>query len=106
LPDPRPSNQIDERRAAAVEDGNLEIIDFDRHVVYSEAVQSAEQMLGSSDQDALAHQTGGVTDPRDIFPARRNREKVQTRATKNDAGTRRRRSQADMNRNPAVQPYT
>jgi len=86
LADSGRADQIDKGLAAAIEDGNFEVIDFDEGVVYAHAVEGAEQVLGGGDQHALAHQAGGVTDFLHVAPTGGNGETFEIGADENDAG--------------------
>jgi len=80
----------------AIEDGHLNGVDIDEHVVYAAGVDRRQKMLSRGKEDALFHQAGGVADTSDVFPACLDDEIVQVRAPKHDAGIGRRRNQADM----------
>ena len=71
---------------AAVEDGNLEVVDFDDDVVDTEADEGGEEVLGGLDEDALAHERGGVRDARDVATGGGDLEVVQVGAAEDDAG--------------------
>src|ERR1039457_2389405 len=50
-----------------VEDGQLQVVEFDDGVIHAHADEGRQQVLGGGDKDALLHQTGGVADFRDVF---------------------------------------
>ena len=54
------TDHFNKRQSRAVENRHFEVIDFDERVVDSHAVKDAQQMLGSGNQHALAHQAGRV----------------------------------------------
>ena len=72
---------------AAIEDGDLEVVDFDDDVVDAEADEGGEEVLGSLDQDALAHEGGGIGDAGDVAAGGGNFEVVQVGTAEDDAGT-------------------
>ncbi len=76
----------DVREGAAVEDGDFEVVDFDDDVVDAEADECGEEVLGGLDEDALAHEGGGVGDTGDIATRRGDFEVVEVRAAEDDAG--------------------
>jgi hypothetical protein len=71
---------------AAVEDGDLEVVDLDDDVVDAEADESGEQMLGGLDKDALAHEGGGVADACDVAAGGGDFKVVEIGAAEDDAG--------------------
>src|SRR5271170_319574 len=77
-----------------VEDGKFEGVQLHVDVVYAAAVQRRQEVLGGRDQHALFHQAGGVADAGDVGDIRFDFEVVEVHATKNYAGVRRRRDQA------------
>ena len=78
---------FDVRAGGAVEDGNFEIVDFDDDVVDTEADEGREQVLGGGDEDALAHERGGVGDFCDVAAGGGDLEVVEVGAAEDDAGT-------------------
>jgi hypothetical protein len=62
-------------------------------------------MFGRRDQHALPHQAGGVADLLNMAPARGNGEAIEVGADEYDAGRRRRREDANADRNPGVQSH-
>jgi hypothetical protein len=76
----------DVRKGAAVEDRDFEVIDFDDDVVDAEADECGEEVLGGLDEDALAHEGGGVGDARDIAAGGGDLEVVEVRTAEDDAG--------------------
>ena len=54
------------RKGAAIEDGELEVVEIDEDVVDAGSEQGGEQVFGGRDEDALAHEAGGVTDFGDV----------------------------------------
>src|ERR1700761_1592474 len=59
-PDPHLRKGLHVGQGAAVQDGQLQVIQFDDDVVDAGADQRGEKMLGGGDQHALAHDAGGV----------------------------------------------
>ena len=70
---------------AAVENGDFEVIDFYDDVVDAEADESGEQVLGGLDEDALAHERGGVADAGDVAAGGGDLEVVEVGAAEDDA---------------------
>jgi len=91
-------------QGAAIEDGDFEVVDFDDNVVDAEADEGGEQVLGGRDEDALAHERGGVGDFRDVAACCRNLEVVQVCAAEHDAGASGCRDEAEGDFCARVQP--
>ena len=71
---------------AAVEDGDLEVVDFYDDVVDAEADEGREKVLGGLDEDALTHEGGGVGDARHVATRRGDFEVVEVGAAEDNAG--------------------
>jgi len=71
---------------AAVEDGDLEVVDFYDDVVDAEADEGGEKVLSGLDEDALAHEGGRVGDARDVAAGGGDLEVVQVGAAEDNAG--------------------
>ena len=89
-------------QSAAIEDGQLEIVQFHHDIVDAGAEQGGEQMLGGGDEDALAHEAGGVTDFGDVAADGGDFESVEVGTAKDDARTGRGGQQAHAHRCTAV----
>src|ERR1035441_4995732 len=61
-PNPRLLNHFYKRTGAAIQNGQLKIVQLDDGIVDADAGKRREQVLGSGDEHALLHQAGGVTD--------------------------------------------
>jgi hypothetical protein len=70
---------------AAVEDRDFEVVDFDDDVIDAEADESREEVLGGLDEDALAHEGGGVGDASDVATGGGDFEVVEVGAAEDDA---------------------
>ena len=70
---------LDVGQSAAVEDGQLEVVQLDDDVVDAHADERGEQMLGGGDEDALAHEAGGVADFGDVAAGGGNFESCRDR---------------------------
>ena len=90
---------------AAVEDGDFEVIDFDDDVIDAEADESRQEMLGSLNEDALAHERGGVGDACDVAAGCGDLEIVEVRAAEDDAGAGRGRDEAHGDVCAGVEAY-
>ena len=88
---------LDIRQRAAVEDRKLEVVQFDDDVVDAGADAGRKKMLRGRNQDALAHQTGGVRDLGDVFTDRSDLEVIEIGAAKHDARSRRGREKPYLN---------
>jgi hypothetical protein len=77
---------LHERFGGAIQYRYLDGIDVDKDVVDAAGINRCEQMLGSREQNALFHQTGGVTHPCNIVPLGLDGEIVEINAAKNDPG--------------------
>ena len=82
----RARKEINERLGRAVEDGQLEGVEFDINVVHAAGVKSRENVLGSRKQHALLHQACGIAHARDIANMRFDLEVIEVHPAKNDAG--------------------
>jgi len=76
---------FDVRKGAAVENGELEVIDFDDDVVDAHPNESGEKVLGGGDEHALAHKAGGVTHFGDVTCGSGDFEVVEIGAAEDDA---------------------
>ncbi len=79
-------------QGAAVENGQLQVVDLDDHVVDAHADEGGEQVFGRRDEHALAHQAGCVAHLGHVASVGGNLKVVQVSAPENDARTRRRRA--------------
>ena len=73
-------------KRAAVEDGEFEVVDLDDDVVDAGADAGGEKVLGGGDEDALAHEAGGVGDLGDVAAGGGDFEVVEVGAAEDDAG--------------------
>ena len=71
---------------AAVEDGDLEVVDLDDDVVDAEADEGGQEVFGGLDENALAHEGSGVGDASDVAAGCGDFEVVEVGATEDDAG--------------------
>jgi hypothetical protein len=62
-------------------------------------------MLGGGDEDALAHQAGGVADPRDVPPTGGDWEIIEIAADKDQTRGHGGRKDSNLYRYAAVKPY-
>ena len=93
------------RQRAAVENGELQVVQLDDGIVDAATDQGGEQMLGGGNEHALFHQTGGVADPGHVPAHRFQFKAVEVGATKDHARSRRRRQDPQLDRSTAMQPY-
>ena len=84
MPDPLERFDIGDR--AAVQNRQLQVVELDDHVVDAHADAGGEQMLCRRDEDALAHQAGGVGNFGDIAADGLDLEVVEVGAPEDDAG--------------------
>ncbi len=75
----------DVREGAAVEDRDFEVIDFDDDVIDAEADEGRQEMFGGLDEDALAHERGGVGDACYVAAGGGDLEVVEVGAAEDDA---------------------
>src|SRR5581483_8886425 len=78
-------DRVDVGLCASVENGQLEVIDFDDDVVDAHADEGREQMLGGGDEHALPHEAGGVANLGDVAADGGNFEVVEIGAAEDDA---------------------
>ena len=69
----------------AVEDGELEVVNFDDDVVDAASDEGRKQVLGGGDEHTLAHQAGGVADLGDVAAGGRDFEVVEVGAAEEDS---------------------
>ena len=96
---------LDVGQGAAVQDGQLQVVQLGNHVVHAHADERGEQMLGGGDQHALAHQAGGVADFGHIAANGGNFKVVQVRAAEDNARSGRRGQKAHGDRRSGMQPH-
>src|SRR5689334_1605039 len=58
--------QFNKRQRTSIQDGKLKVVELHNCIINSRSNACREKVLGSGDQDASFHQTGGVTDPSNI----------------------------------------
>ena len=90
---------------AAVEDGDFEVVDFYDDVVDAEADEGGEEVLGGLDEDALAHEGGGVGDAGDVAAGGGDLEVVEVGAAEDDAGAGGRGDETHGDGGAGVQAY-
>src|SRR5579864_9767894 len=96
LTNARAIEKVHERLRGAVENGQLERVDFHVDIVDAARIRRGEQMLGGGEQHAIFHQAGGVTDARDVAAVGLNFKIVEVNAAKHDACVWRRRNEANV----------
>jgi len=89
----------------AVEDGDFEVVDFYDDVVDAEADEGGEEVLGGGDEDALAHEGGGVGDFGDVASGGGDLEVVEVGAAEDDAGAGGRGDEAEGDFGAGVEAY-
>ncbi len=94
---------MDVGAGGAIEDGELEIVEFDDDVVDAHADEGGEQVFGGGDEDALAHEAGGVGDLGDVATGSGDLEVVEVGAAEDDSGAGGGREQAHGDRSAAVE---
>ena len=99
-------DQAHEGQAAAVEDGHFEVVDLHVDVVDAHGVEHAQQVLGGGDQNALAHQAGGIADPRHVAPTGGDREAIEIGTEEDHAGRNRCGQNANVHGHSGVQAYS
>jgi hypothetical protein len=91
------------RQCAAIQNGQLQIVQLNDDVVDAHPDEGGKKMLGGGDEHTLAHDAGGVADFGYISARGRNLVIVQVGAAKNNAGPGRGRQQTHGHRSPAVE---
>ena len=99
------ADQLNKRLTAAVKNRDFQVIDFDEGVVDTHAVEHAQEVFGGRDQDALAHQAGGVADLLYVAPACGDREAFEVGTDENDAGRGRGGEDTDADWNARMKSY-
>lgn len=90
-------------QCAAIEDGQLQVVQFHDYVVHAHADERGEQVFGGLNQHALAHQAGGVAHLGHIASNGGNLEVVEVGAAKQDAASGGRGQQAHRDGRSAMQ---
>ena len=85
LPDAGLLNHLDKGTGASIQNGQLQIVQFDDGVVDADAGKRREQVLGGGDEHALLHQAGGVTDAGYVASAGFDSEAVEVGAVEDDS---------------------
>ena len=98
--------QPHEGQTAAIQDGNFQVVDFHVDVVDPHGIENAQQVLSGGDENALAHQAGGVADARHVPPTGGNLEVIQIRAHEDDPRRDGSGENADFDGSAAMKPYT
>src|SRR3954454_11939467 len=76
--DPGTAEEFDKGKPASVENGQLQVIQFDESIVDANAIEHAEQVFRGGDKDPFRmHEAGRVTHPFNIFPTSRNPRVIQ-----------------------------
>ena len=99
-------NHVHKRPGAAIENGQLQVIELDNRVIDAHADERGKQMFGGGNQHALFHQAGGIADAGDVAADRLNLESIKIGAAENDSSAGRRRQDAHGNGRAAVQANT
>src|ERR1700722_15253658 len=84
-PDPHLGKGFYVGQGAAVQDGQLQVIQFDDDVVYTRTDQRRQKMLGGGDEHSLAHDAGGVANLGYIPAGGCDLVVIQVSAAENDA---------------------
>src|SRR4051812_10764353 len=84
----RGSQQIDKRLAAAIENGYLQVIDFQPNIIDAKTVEGTQQMFGGGNENTVAHQACRIADALDVFPARGDGEKIEICTAEYNSGSR------------------
>ena len=90
-------------QGAAIEDGQFKVVELDDDIIDAHADQRREQVLGGGDEDALAHEAGGVADLGDVAADGGDFEVVEIGAAEDECRSRRGGQQPHLNRGSAVQ---
>ena len=96
---------FDVGQGAAVEDGHFEVVDFDDDVIDAKADERGKQVLRGGDEDALAHEAGGVGDFGDVAAGGRDFKVVEVGTAEDDAGSGGRGDETQYHFSARVQTY-
>ena len=97
-------HQLHKGRRAAVQDGQLQVVELHRHVVNPAGVERRQQVFGGGDQHTFFHQAGGVAHPGDVGGAGFDLEPVQVHPPEQHPGARRRRAEPQAAAHSRMQP--
>ena len=98
-------DHADERLRTAIENRQLQIVQFNDGVVNSGAHKSRKHMLGCRDEHTFLHQAGGVAYFGDVAAGGFDLVVVEINPAENNAGTRGCGQDAQRDLRPTVQSY-
>src|ERR1700680_2680610 len=98
-------NHLHERSRTAVQNWQLQVIQFNDRVINAGTNECREQVLSGRDQNSLFHQARGVADAGDVAAHRLDLKSFQIGTAKNDARTGGRWKYAQRDWGAAVQAY-
>ena len=96
-------HHLHERLRAAIEDGQLQVVELDDGIVHAQADERREQVLGGGDEHALLHQASGVADLGHVAADCLHLKAFQIDAAEKNARSGRRRQNAQAHGSAAVQ---
>jgi len=99
-------NHFDKGTGAAIQNGQLQIVQFDDGVVDADAGKRREQVFGGGDEHALLHQAGGVTDAGYVASAGFDGEAVEVGAVEDDSRSGRGGQNPQADRGAAVETHS
>src|SRR5208282_1458700 len=106
LPNAGLLNHVYKGTGAAIQNGQLQIVQFDDGVVDADAGKRREQVFGGGDEHALLHQAGGVTDAGYVASAGFDGEAVEVGAVEDDSRSGRGGQNPQADRSAAVQTHS
>jgi hypothetical protein len=96
-------NGINERLGTAIQNWQLQIIQFDHGIIDAAADACREHVLSGGNQDAFFHQARGIADSGNVAAYCLHLEPIEIDASEDYARARRRRQYPQLNRSPTMQ---
>ena len=96
-------NGINERSGTAIQNWQLQIIQFDDGIIDAAADTCREHVLSGGNQDAFFHQARGIADSGNVAAYCFHLETIEIDASEDYTRARRRRQYPQLNRSPTMQ---
>jgi len=98
--------ELEEGLGGTVENGDFDVVEVNKDVVYAVGIGGGEKVLGGGEQDALLHKAGGIADASDVVAMGFDGEVVKIDAAENDPGVRRSGEETKVRVDTGVETHT